>query len=103
MADIPFVPITDKAQYDEIVWSVMDWLGPQLHAIHRDTAARYGTTDAGPLLSGALGAVMLFIFDTAGVWEPTREALIKQMDTLAPQMEMARAERLRGANDAGTA
>jgi hypothetical protein len=103
MAEVPFTPITDKAQYDEIVWSVMDWLGPQLHAIHRDTATRYNTTDAGPLLSGALGAIMLFVFDTDGVWEPTREALILQMDTLAPQMEMARAERKAGAADAGQA
>ncbi len=102
-APVPYVPITDKAAYDEIVWGVMDWLTPQLHTIHRDCAQRHNTTDAGPMLSGALGAVMQFVFDTGGEWEPTKAALILQMDTLAPQMEMARAERLRGANDAGTA
>ena len=103
MADIPFVPITDKAKYDEIVWSVMDWLIPQLHTINRECAQRHNTTDAGPMLSGALGSIMQFIFDTGGDWAATREALILQMDTLAPQMAMARAERRRGANDAGTA
>jgi hypothetical protein len=100
---VPYVPITDKATYDEIVWSVMDWLTPQLHTIHRGIARDHNTTDAGPMLSGALGAVMQFIFDTGGDWAPTREALILQMDTLAPQMEMARTERRRSANDAGTA
>jgi hypothetical protein len=103
MSSIPYTEIKDPELYERLAMSMAETVGMILQDGHAVNARLFNTTDAGPMLSGAIAGIVQFIFDTDGDWPSARAGLIKQMDNLAPQMEMNRTAQKRAANDAGQA
>lgn len=89
MTVIPFVPITDPDQFSEIGSDVAQVFRRELHFLHGRLAEKHRTTDGGPLLSGAMAAIQMFVADTGGDWAEVQALLNRQADAMWPQIKAA--------------
>jgi hypothetical protein len=104
MGELPYIPITDQAQYADIADRCADTTCDFMDGLHALEAAISGSTDAGPMIQGVfLGLITYAMTMSDMTVERLRADLLVMFDQLAPQIAMQMAAEAAGGHMAGEA
>lgn len=100
----PFVPI-DGARYQRIGNLAAGTLLDILRVMHAAGGRAWGTSDAGPLVSGCVTALAEFMLegDETATVDSVRQILLLNYDAVAPQLALALAAERAGRHAEGQA
>lgn len=101
MAD-PF-RVIEGEEFQFIAELTNQTVGRMLNTLHAGCAAKSGSTDAGPIITGALSSVVEFIMMGGHDEATVRAAFTQVLDTMPQQFALMRAALAAGAGQEGTA
>lgn len=104
MRELPYIPITDQAQYAAIADRCADTTCVFMDQIHAIEAVAAGSTDAGPMIQGVfLGLITYAMTMSDMTTDRLRADLLVMFDQFAPQLAMHLAAEAAGGHAAGEA
>ena len=99
----PTFRILQGQEYQDIAEQADTTTCKLLEGMHSLTAARTGSRDAGPILTGALSGVITFIMMAGYDEARVREIFGQVLETVPKQIELARSAQAARATKAGNA
>lgn len=108
MSQTPDFKVIEGREYQQLGNAVGEAVYRLLHTMHMESAIRHegaGATggDGGPIVGGAVSALMQFMSDGVATDDEIRAMLYEQVDAVLPQIRMQRAVDAAGAPEGGHA